>query len=332
MSLYRNILKQAAQLVWRYKFLWFFGFFAAFLGGFGEYEVLLNRADAYFAEDLFVKTQSLQELKIFSGEFWNGAARVFQAEPIASTILVIVILILLSLLVFLVWLGVVSQVGLISSTYRLMDSKKNSSKVNIQKGVEEGVRHFWPVFGLNILSKALIYLIFFCLSLVFLFVIPQKGEMLTDILYIGMFIVLMVITLIAAFVFKYASCYVVIEKRRFLDSIKRGWDLFLKNWIITLEMALILFLITFAATLVLIIASLVVAIPIYLLVNLLLIWGSSNLSFWIVIAIMILLTVFISVAGGIIIAFQISSWTTLFLRLTTQKNNLSKVFRWFGQR
>lgn len=330
MSLYRHILKQAAQITWRHKFLWFFGFFAAFLGGFGEYQIFLNRADAYFVEDLFVRLKRFQELGVFSGEFWGNAGRAFQLDPVSGTIVLVVMLILLALLVFLIWLGVVSQVGIVFSTAQLTKSKKDSSKLDLRKGVEEGTRYFWPVFGLNVISKLLIFLFFFCLSLVFIFMVPQDGGLAVNLLYMAVFIVFLVIALIAAFVFKYAACYVVVEERKFLDSIERGWKLFLNNWLITLEMALILFFITFGATLVILFLGLVITIPIYLFIELLVLMGVTNLGFWVIMAAIFLLTVFIAIAGGILSAFQISSWTTLFLRLTTQKKNLSKLVRWAG--
>jgi hypothetical protein len=40
MTLYRSIFRQAWAITWQYKYLWFFGFFAALLGNGGEYEIL----------------------------------------------------------------------------------------------------------------------------------------------------------------------------------------------------------------------------------------------------------------------------------------------------
>src|SRR6056297_1703416 len=328
MSLYRNILKQAAQIVWRHKFLWFFGFFAAFLGGFGEYELMFNRADSGFAQNFLIKFQRFQELNIFSWEFWGNAVDLFQASPISMLIVIGMLLILLALIIFLIWLAVVSQEGIIFRTGQLIESKKNSSKLNIQKGLESGMNHFWPVLALNILSKLLLFLIFFFLSLVFLFLIPQSGQLWIEALYVLLFIIFLPIALIAAFILKYSICYVIIGKESLVSSIEKGWKLFLRNWLITLEMALILFFITFAATVVLLFASLIIAIPVYFLIDLLVVSGAGAIGFWVVVAMLLLMALCVAVIGGTITSFRISSWTTLFDRISSQEGGLSKIVRW----
>jgi len=42
---------------------------------------------------------------------------------------------------------------------------------------------------------------------------------------------------------KYAIAYVVINKRQVSQAINQGWQLFKENWLVSLEMALILFFI-----------------------------------------------------------------------------------------
>jgi hypothetical protein len=44
MSLYRSILKRAWEISWKFKYLWFFGLFAALLGNGGEFEIILMMA------------------------------------------------------------------------------------------------------------------------------------------------------------------------------------------------------------------------------------------------------------------------------------------------
>ena len=45
---------------------------------------------------------------------------------------------------------------------------------------------------------------------------------------------------------KYAIAYVVIKGSGFVEAVKLGWQLFVKNWLVSLEMAFILFFINFA--------------------------------------------------------------------------------------
>lgn len=327
MNLYRNILKKSIIITWKHKFLWFFGFFATFLGGFGAYEILINRSDAYYAQNVFNSFQRLQEMNILSTEFFSNLSRVFHLSPVSMIIVFAVILVLLALFVFLIWLAVVSQVALVSSSAHLIKSDKHSSKLNIQRGVSEGIGRFWPVLGLNFFSRVLIYMSFFLLSIAFVLMVQGSQQWIADLLYVILFVIFIPIALIISFIFNYAICYVVIDKKSFVRAVEDGWRLFLKNWLVTLEMGLILFLVTFGFTLAIIMAAVVVAIPIYLLVNLLFIWGAGTLSFWLIIITIVFLTLFVAVMGALVTTFRISSWTTLFVRLNSEEKSPSKIVR-----
>ncbi len=327
MNLYRHILKKSLRITWENKFLWFFGFFATFLGGFGAYEILINRTDAYFAQNLFFRFQHLQELNVFSGEFFLNVGRTFQVSPISMSIVFALLIILLILFIFLLWLAVVSQVGLVFSSAKIVNSDKNAHKLNIKRGIETGIDHFWPVLGLNFLSKVLVYFLFFCLSLFFVFLVSPGNGWVADMFYVVLFIIFIPIALIISFIFNYAICYISIEKKEFKESILDAWNLFLRNWLVTLEMALILFVITFLATMVFILAAIILSVPILLFVNFLLYWGDGGISFWVIIASGILLGALMAVVGAIITTFRISSWTTLFLHLNSKKESPSKIVR-----
>lgn len=326
MYLYRHILKQAGQITWKHKFLWFFGFFAALLGSFGGYEILVNRSNTEFARNSLQKIQRLKELGLLQGEFFNNVFLNFKANPIATAISLIILLLLLGLFIFLVWLAVTSQVALVSNTAQISKGENNYSNLNINAGIKKGTEKFWQVLGINVLSKAIIYLIFFGLSLLLLWGVSFYSQSLINSLYVILFIIFMPAALLIAFILKYSICYIVLEDKNFLDSVKKGWYLFLRNWLITLEIALILFAVTFVATLAIIAVSLVAGIPLLFLLELLT-YLSPALSFWFLVIIFLVIAVIMAILGAIVNTFKISSWTLLFLRINSRKKTLSKVFR-----
>lgn len=326
MYLYRHILKQAGQITWKHKFLWFFGFFATLLGSFGGYEILINRSNSEFAQNSLQRIQRLKELGLFQGEFFSNVFLNFKANPITTAISLIVLLCLLALFVFLLWLAVTSQVALVSNSAQISKGENNYSKLNINAGIKKGTEKFWQVLGINVLSKAIIYFIFFGLSLLLLWGASYYSQSLIDPLYIVLFIVFIPAALLIAFILKYSICYIVLEDKKFWDSVKKGWYLFLRNWLITLEMALILFVVTFVATLAVMVVSLVAGIPLLFLLELLT-YLSPALSFWFLAIGFLVIAVVMALLGAIINTFKISSWTLLFLRLNSRKKTLSKVFR-----
>ena len=64
MTLYRDIIKEAWQITWRRRFLWFFGLFAVLLGNGGEYEILFQNFDAISDQQrLIYNLQNISEAK-----------------------------------------------------------------------------------------------------------------------------------------------------------------------------------------------------------------------------------------------------------------------------
>ena len=57
--IYRSILKNGWQVLWRAKYLWFFGFFAAFVAGSGELNLGVNNISDLSGRDYLLS--GLQE-------------------------------------------------------------------------------------------------------------------------------------------------------------------------------------------------------------------------------------------------------------------------------
>ena len=127
---------------------------------------------------------------------------------------------------------------------------------------------------------------------------------------------------------KYSICYIVLQGRNFIDSIEDSWRLFINNWIISLEMGLILFAIQFLVTVALFIIILVLGIPFLFLA--LLFGGLAMPISWIMILTYIITSIMLVIfTGSIFTTFQISSWTGLFLELTKKQGVISKLARFF---
>lgn len=328
MILYRNILNQSLKVVWKYKHLWFFGFFAAILGSFLELELILGKTDSSFAQNFVAKIQSIKNTGIFSTSFFPNLINLFKVEPIATTIMLVVLLITVVLMLFLLWVAVVSQAGLIGNASGIIQSNKKDFKIGIKEGMDTGSKYFWAVLGINIIVKALLYLIFLLLSFLILFVSFQSGfDAATLITNLILFIVFIPLALVIAFISKYAICYVVIKGEGLKDSIKAAFRLFLDNWLISIEMAVILFFISVLGSMVIFLGVFVLFIPFYLLFMLsaLLSWGM--LGFWVTILGLMFLAIVAAIAGAALSAFRITAWTSLFLNLNSKKKGLSKIIR-----
>lgn len=323
MSLYRKILHQAWGATWRFKYLWFFGLFAALLGNAGEYEILL-KGFSNDSEQGILRTFS--DAGLLSVHGLANIVKLFKEEPLAMTSVLLFGIFILVIFIFIVWLINVSQAALVNNTALIISNKKSG----FQEGIDAGVKNFWPVLGYNAILKSSIYLIFGLISFVVISSVSDSNTFFTNIVYGILFVFFIPIAIAFSFIVKYSIAYKVIQNKNFVDSIISGFDLFRKNWLISLEMAFLLYFINIVSGFIVILIFFIMAVP-FLLLAFLFNQLLSLAGFWLVmITGFVVFFGFLVTFGSALSTFQISAWTTLFIELIS-KGGQSKIVRVFSK-
>jgi len=319
MPFYRNILKQAWQLTWRNKYLWWFGIFAALLGNGGEFEILFNNTGANPSQALFPAWQRIFSTGVFSGRTLTNIGNLLKQDTLNIILILVACLIVLAICLFLVWLVIVSQAAVVNNSAAVIKQKKYTLK----DGLDSGILNFWPVLVLNIIIKAAIYVLLVAISLPAIFF---QGNFNANLFYIIALVIIAPVAIILSFIMKYAVAYVVINKSKVVSAIKQSWRLFKENWLISFEMAIILFFINLLVGLAIVLVILVLAVP-FLFLGLIFYYSFSLVGSWLIAVLAFASFLFIVVTVGAALAvFQISSWTGLFLELE-KKSGISKLVR-----
>lgn len=326
MTLYRNILKQAWQIAWRCKYLWFFGFFASLLGNGYEYDLLFNSVNGDIGANAFPGLQKIAETGFFSWHTLANMGKMMSENPLSVLSIILIGFLVLVLLAYLVWLAVISQIAIVNDSAAII-AKKDIQKNVIQNGITAGMKSFWPVFGFNALIKIVGLFIFTLISLPILFI---SGKIGVNLVYAIVFLILVPAVIILSFIIKYAIAYVVIRGNGIVEALEQGWQLFARNWLVSLEMAFVLFFTNLFVGIALSLTILVLAIPLVLLAYLSLKF-ISIVAFWAVaVFAFIIIMALIITTGAMLAIFQISSWTGLFIELVG-KGATSKLIRWAGK-
>ena len=325
MFLYRDILKKSLKISWQHKYLWFFGLFASLVGGSSNFRMSFSKVSEDWNENIFASFAHMIRSGVFGGGLFTNLARLFEKNPLSAVIFVVFSLIFIVLAMFLLWLAIVSQIGLISNSAKIIKSNGKDRKTTIKEGIEVGMRNFWPVLGFNLIIGAVIFFLAVFIGLPLIY-ITAKASTAVNLLYFLSFIVFVPFALILSFLLKYAICYIVIKKEKAIDSIGRAWKLFAKNWLISIEMALLLFFIDVLFIVATGVIILVMAIP-YLFIA----FGLASLVsinlFWIMFITGIIFAVILIILGGsMLTTFKLTAWTELFLQLSG-KGGLSKIVR-----
>ena len=325
MTLYRDILGQSLKSAWHNKYLWFFGLFAALLGNAGEFELLFRGFNGK-TNAFFPGLERLSETGIFSLQIFKSLAQLSRQDPFSLFLALGILLLIVLISLFLMWLAITSQVALVNSAGKMRANKKH----NFKESLNVGTKKFWPVFGLNIVFKIAVYVLFIVLSLPIISSLGKVDLALSSSLYIVSFILFIPISIIFSFIIKYAIAFVVIKEVGFFGAIMQGWKLFVKNWLVSLEMAFLLFFINFLVGAALILVFLIISIPFFFMA-LLFAKFAFIFNFWAMVMVAtVVYIIFIVLTGSFLSAFQVTSWTSLFIELVS-RGGVSKLIRIFGK-
>ncbi len=322
---YRSLLKQAWGITWKNKYLWFLGIFASLVGGGSAwgYQILSQNLNQGLINGSYYQLSNILAIGDLMRNFSLGIIALFHSNILVVMSIASVLLSATIILVVFIWLAITSQAGLINDVKKILKFKKNDSPLTIRRSLTVGNHHFWSVLGLNLIIKILIAAIFFIVSLPLLFLVIQNINVLA-IIYIILFVIFVPISVGLSLMINYAIAYKVLDNRSFVASLEKGTKLFIKNWLVSLEIGIILFIISFIASILAILLLIVFLLPLFLLGLIL------NLS-WLALIAILLAIVIIIIFGAILTTFRIATWTSLFLRLEN-KGVIAKLERLFNRR
>jgi len=324
MTLYRKILKQAWQISWQNKYLWFFGLFAALLINGTEYNIVascLGRNEAANGFWMLAKWFGQSNLSAFLGNLTEAA----KSDPATFVKILVVWLVILLLFLVLVWLAVVSQAALVKMAADIVSGKKGS----FQEGVEAGMGYFWPVLGVNAITKIVVMAGIALISLP-VYLTAGRPAAWPEFVYITLFTIMIILAFSFSFLMKYATAFIVIKKETLFRAIGSGWKLFAANWLISLETTFTLFAISFGLTITLMLLGASLLIPFAILAYVFIAFGMAGF-FWLIFSLaIVMLAALIMFGGALLSAFQASAWTTLFVELVS-RGGTSKLERLVSQ-
>lgn len=297
---YRQTLSQAWSLVWQNKLLWILGLLSVFLGQLG-FSDMFGRVWSVFDGLLSRQGFSLVPLVEFNlyGSIWDILGLVWLA------------VICLSVVALLGFLAVVSQGTLI---YYAADWFKNGKHKILDRSWGVAVKHFWSIAAVNILKQ----IVMFCLLALFVF---AANRFLTSysfgsgLLFATMSMIVFLLVLVLSCISVYALCYVVLDGKGLVVSVRKALSLFSEHVLVSLEVGFLLMLINILLVGVILLGSFFTFLPAVI------IWvagGIANLVVFATIGLItgiFLLLLFIATVTGIFNAFTVSAWVFLFMKM-----------------
>ncbi len=313
---YRKIYPRSWKTVKNNFSLLFFGLFASILG-FQEMTIIFNFNELE-ADFLSATIMSLYE--------WISIIAMTQitwANVPAILNLVLIFIIFAAIII----LAISSQGALISAAVDATSKSKKTISTYFSKHFQIGLEKFWSLLGLNIVNILIGYFFVKLIiqPLIYFIVVSNTGPGLYLLLSIIIFFILVPLVVIISFVTRYGAAYIILKNQNFSKAFVNGWNLFKANWLITIENAVLLILITFVFFLLMISAMVFVFTP-FLILSFLI--AANTLIYWLIILIGSLLAVIIFIlAGGMFGAYYNITWANIWIQLTAKGKSHSKIQR-----
>lgn len=310
-SLYRAIFQRAWEIMMKFKYLLILGLFSSLIISDGEFSMIVRGFDASTWQQAGI--ENLREL-YNSGFFHRLSAnflQLMQNDPLgfssyASLGLVIVLAVIV--------IVVLAQAALV---YAINAHDKNR-KTGLFDSLKQAKKFFWRALGVQVMSRVVMYFLFAVIITPLLAWILWQREV-NFIATFVFFIIVIPVSVIISFIAKYALISVVTRGKGAMAGFYEGVDLFKKHWFVSIEMAVLLFLIHFAALFALIIVGSLAALPFILLAMLSLFLGSNAFALLFVFLIAVIVVFLLAIFSGGLAVFQFASWTLLFNELLRGK-------------
>jgi len=199
--------------------------------------------------------------------------------------------------------------------------------IYFSKHFQAGLEKFWPLLGLNLVNVLIGYFFVRLVvqPLIYFIIVSNTGPGLYLLLAIITFFILIPLIVIISFVTRYGAAYIILKNQTFSKAFVNGWNLFKTNWIITVENAIFLVLITFIFFLIMFSAMVFAFVP-FLILSILI--SSTTLVYWLIILIGSLVAVIIFIlATGAFGAYYNIIWANVWIQLTSKGKSHSKLHR-----
>lgn len=295
--LYRQIIGEAWRVTWHQRTMWFFGLFAAFIATGGALEIFSRNVK-------WILTPHVPF-------FWGKQQLVWQGDFSVWPMLIMLVLLCLGLLVFVIFMSIRSFIALIAAT----EKYKADDKIDLNKIWHAGDKKFWGVFGEVALFKIIIFLAGIFSTFPLWLIWTGNDWQGWPWLYPAIFVVGMVVAVISSFLMVLTAAYLVLKRYSFAKSLKMAWKLFTEHWLVSLEMAVVIFFVNVLFGLISIAGMVVIALPTFLFIMLglfifLPVLSKAALVLGVLFGVVLILWV-----AGFLGSFHAVAWTLLFKRM-----------------
>lgn len=305
-----EILKNSWKITWKNKILWVFGLLIIIFGQINESALFLTNFELISEQTnkiiYFKKILDSEKILIFI----KNLKILLISRPFQIFLFILIFLIAVFIAIF---IHLISQ-GVIIYLFKEASQGK---KLNIIKGLSAGIRKFWSLFNVYILSNLLLFALFSISVLPFIIYFLKSNQpqwfLASFFFYLLIFIP---VNYLIYFISRFVYCFLILKNKNIFSSIKEAVLLFFKNWFIILKIALVLGFIYFFTGFLAVIISFLINLPLLFLSLFLRYFALFNISWLVLILNSVIIIVLNLILFSILTILQYNTLIYLFNKLT----------------
>jgi len=303
---YRPIIREAFRVAWAEKHYWLVAAFAGLLLTGSIYDVVWKSLNVLAPQAGIIGT-----VAIFSSRASATWAELSTANLVIGGLQVLVMTLFGIVIGFaLLAASVIAQSALVFS----IGMKRNGEQHRVRTALNVGARALWPVLALNLIAIAVMFASRAVIGIALSFLLAY-GDAFAFLAYLFAFILFTVIGGATAIIEILALNAMILQGATLAQAIERGVMILKRNWVIAVETAVFLFLISFGALILFFTVGMILT---FMSVILVFVAFAAEATF---IASAIAVLYFLTIAAlmlalfGFTVHVHYASWTLLYRRL-----------------
>jgi len=317
--LYRPAIRDAFQAAWKEKRYWFIALFAGILLTGSIYDVVWRGLNSLSPQASITSTLV---------PFWAAMTESWAGLTLTDTILGGVGVFLITTFCIVVAFSVfgascIAQGALVYA----MGNRRRGETPGVRAALTVGSRAIWPVATLNLFALAVLWAVRSLISIALVISVTDT-TVFSYLIYLTAFVVFVTLAVAVVIIQIFALNAMILQGATLAQAIERGVMILRRHWVISLETAAILFVLSIGAWILTIAVNMLLAIPLFMLSITAAVLNVTVL-FWATLYVGILLFILILLAiAGFMIVMHYATWTVMFRRLG-EGGAMPKVHRFF---
>lgn len=230
----RPLLRQAWQIVWKKKYLWFVGIFAGFVAYGGEVNFLVRKVlDVASFREVITAIRDV----VSNGQADNLLTLLRQGFSSSPFLIISYIFLALLMVAIVYWLIIISQGAIMRLTGRMAMNQPTS----FADAISTASGKLWELVKVAVIFLLVgwgAWLILAGLPTMIYFLSGQGAW--ANVAELGSY-ASMLVSFVNLFLIQYATAAIVLLDKSAVDAIVLAWHIFRRNYLITFELALVLF-------------------------------------------------------------------------------------------